>query len=89
MADKGFIEYIGIKFDMLAKTTANVPNIWVDAIRRGAGLVVYGGTPETPMGWDDIVSGDSVGAYGIISKDAGIYTLQGPIAVGTGNGSND
>ena len=60
-------------------------NFFIDAIRYGSGLTVYGGGGTTAAAtWDDIYNADNLGTnkYGIITKRAGVYFLQGSIQIG-------
>jgi hypothetical protein len=86
--DKTNIKYIGITYKMLAKTTANVNNAWVDIMRRGSGLIVTQGTSGTPLTWEDVLTGDQAGPYGVISKTSGVYVVQGKLTFGDTGGTD-
>ena len=75
------IRYIGIVYDMLGRTTANVQNAWVDSIDYGWGLIVKGGTSSVPCTIADIFAGDEAIVAGIVSVNEGVYVLQGDITV--------
>lgn len=84
------IRYVGIRIKMLAKTTANAANVWIDIGRYGNyGLTVTGGGLGTEGDWSEVLSGDESSAYGIIRSEGGVYFLQGPVIFGDASGTGN
>ena len=83
------IQYIGITYNMEAKTIANVNNAWVDILYYGEGIVVFGGSYSDRITFEDVFLGDDAGPYGIVEKNEGIYLFQGPVTFGDSGSSND
>jgi len=81
--DTSNIDYVGFGVDHPnAKSKASV-NIFFDLCQYGnKGISVYGGTEGSELDFDDIVTGDAAGAYGIIRKYGGVYFVNGPITFG-------
>lgn len=83
--DASAITYIGFGVDHPnAKSKASC-NIFFDAIRYGTGdkgISVYGGSEGSELDFDDIVTGDAAGAYGIIKDVGGVYYVNGAIKFG-------
>ncbi len=73
------IRYVGWQCGaVLAKTY-----IYFDAWRYGSGLTVHGGTAALPATFEDFVNSESISAWGVISKQFGIYFAQGQLLIGT------
>jgi hypothetical protein len=56
--------------------------LWLDAIRVGTYIGVYGGTETSPATFDDIASADVSNAYGVFRSSEGAYLAQIPIIIG-------
>ena len=74
----------GILMDNL-NSIRNAINTWVDYLRYGDGLTVYG-TPAFDIA--DIEAIDKANGYGIVEEYEGVYYLSGSIIIGDNTGAN-
>jgi hypothetical protein len=72
------VRWIGFFFNM-GNVGGTTPNCNIDAIDRGRGLIVTGGTTTDKVTWDDIngVADSLTNAYGLIEKRSGVFFLRG------------
>ena len=68
----------GILHDF-ATSPRNVINCWVDYLRYGDGLTVYG-TPSFSIA--DVASDDATNGYGIVEEFQGVYYISGSLIIG-------
>lgn len=81
-ANLQYVRYVGWRCGDTTNVTAKTYIYW-DAVRYGTGLKITGGTSGTPATWEDFYSADNVtNKYGVITKDQGIYYIQGEIVIG-------
>jgi len=67
-------------------------NTLIDYVHYGAdgtGITVTGGTSGTPETFDDVVGDDFSAAIGLISRQDGVYLMNGPITFGDSGGTSD
>jgi len=77
------IAKIGVGFKMLTKAIGTVPNVFWDVAWAIDYIQVTGGTADSPLTFDDLVSADDNNAWGIITEqEAGVYFIQGKIVIG-------
>lgn len=62
--------------------------LWLDAVRFGSYIRVYGGTSSDPATFNDIVSADNANAYGVFRYSEGAIYAQIPIEIGDPVGTN-
>jgi len=72
-------------FDM-GDVGGGTPNCYIDAIDRGRGLIVTGGTTTDKITWADIAAVDQTNAYGLIQERSGIFFLLGEWQFGAATG---
>jgi len=79
------VQKVGMQLSCSEATTKAVINTYIDAIRYGSGLTIYSGSTSTPATWESLYQSDFTGSnkYGIVSKRAGVYFVQGMIQIGT------
>lgn len=72
------VRWLGFVFDM-GNVGGTALNCNIDAIDRGRGLIVTGGSTSDKITWDDIegVSSSNTNAYGLIQKRSGVFFLMG------------
>ncbi len=71
----------------------NVPNVLIDCVDYGDGIIIYGGSSGDELTWDDIAdidTGDpSKSNYGVIEKIGGVFFCLGKLQLGEAAGIND
>lgn len=77
--------YIGFQIKVTAKS--NVTNIFADFLHYGTGIRVTT-TASTVATWQSVYDADAAGYYGIITKNAGVYSLRGAIEFGSSSGTS-
>jgi hypothetical protein len=72
------VRWIGFFFDM-GNVGGTSPNCNIDAIDRGRGLIVTGGSATDKITWDTIntVATSNANAYGLIEKRSGVFFMKG------------
>jgi hypothetical protein len=88
------ITEIGGGMNNTAKALGSVDNAFVDIVRYGTGLIVYGGTSGDPITLSELAADDASAAagkaYGIIREiQSGVFGVQGDIIFGDAGGTND
>ena len=82
------ISYFAVVTSNTAKSKARY-NMAIDNLDYGTGITVDAGTVGTPLTWADVASGDETANAGVVSQEAGAYTVQGPINFGDAAGTSD
>ena len=74
---------VGVHFNITSKAVGTSPNVMWDASYAIDYIQVTGGTADTPLTLDDIISADDTNAWGVISQiESGTYFLQGKFRIG-------
>lgn len=83
--DLSAVRWISFIFDM-GDISGNANNCIIDAIDRGRGLIITGGTTSDKITWSDIatLANNNTNAYGIIEEQSGVFFLNGEIQLGDG-----
>jgi hypothetical protein len=82
------IRYVGIRWNYTGSWSGGDPNIFMDQMWYGKGLVVTG---TGPGDLDEIETADqsNANAYGVLQKVGGVFQLQGLITLGDAGGTGD
>lgn len=82
------IRYVGIRWNYTGSWSGGDPNIFMDQMWYGKGLIVTG---TGPGDLDEIEAADqsNANAYGVLQKVGGVFQLQGLITLGDAGGTGD
>ena len=83
------ITLIGVHFKTTTMVSGPTNNCKWDDIQLAAGLRVTGGTVGTPITYDDVITDDIAGAWGVVRNVAGVMFVQGILVHGDAGSSSD
>lgn len=83
--DISSVDRIGLRAKVVGTVSNKTLNIQDDVIRYGTGLTFTGGTTGSPGTLSELFAYDSntTRAWGIVTRNGGIYSLAGKIRIGT------